>query len=102
VHSPNKSSTNSSADDQHDTHEPSEIDEQPETTASGADQLVRIADLVARGEMPVPQHLRAEQLHSLVREVRKRRRRRLVKFIARAIALDIHRSRESDKEHEDA
>jgi hypothetical protein len=57
-------------------------------------QLTRLADLVACGELPLPVDLHPDQLEHLVREVRDRRRVRLVGFIARAIALDIHQSRE--------
>ena len=49
----------------------------------------RVAELVANGDLPLPLDLPDEQLARLVREVHDRRRRRLVQFIARAIAIDI-------------
>ena len=55
-------------------------------------QLARLADFVARGELPLPDDLLADQLEHLALEVRKRRRTRLVEYIARTIATDIHRS----------
>ena len=52
-------------------------------------QLQRIAALVADGDLPLPLDLPDKQLAKLVREVQERRRRRLVQFVARAIAMDI-------------
>ena len=52
-------------------------------------QLRRTAELVANGDLPLPLDLPDEQLAKLVREVQERRRRRLVHFVARAIAMDI-------------
>jgi hypothetical protein len=49
----------------------------------------RVAELVANGDLPLPLDLSDEQLAKLVREVQERRRRRLVHFVARAIAMDI-------------
>ena len=49
----------------------------------------RVAELVANGDLPLPLDLPDEQLVRLVREVQDRRRRRLVHFVARAIAIDI-------------
>ena len=57
-------------------------------------QFDRVAELVANGELPFPENLTAKRSQRLLVEVQQRRRRRLVKFIARMIALDIHRSRE--------
>ncbi len=62
-----------------------------------AEHLFRLAELVASGELVLPVDLPSDQLDQLVRQVRTRRRRRLVRYIARAIATDIHRSRESGK-----
>ena len=56
--------------------------------------LDRLADLVACGEVPLPLDLPMDQLERLASEIRKRRRERLVGFVAHAIAADIHRSRE--------
>ena len=58
------------------------------------EQLGRVAELVANGELPFPENLPAERSQRLLVDVQLRRRRRLVQFIARTIALDIHRSRE--------
>ena len=89
--SPDPSSTKSSngeACDESQREPTPEVDRTP--PLDSPDQLARIADLVARGELPVPLHLPAEQLDKVVCDVRQHRRRRLVKFIARAIAQDIH------------
>jgi len=59
------------------------------------EQFRRTAELVASGELPLPRHLPAEQRAALAREVQQRRRRRLVKFVARAIAGDILDVRQS-------
>lgn len=59
---------------------------------SDLDVLDRIARLVADGELPLPQDLATEDFDWLVKKVRKLRRRRLVRFIARAIAFDIWQS----------
>lgn len=64
------------------------------STPRSQEQLSRLAELVASGELPLPSDLSADELDELVRNVRVRRRRRLFRYIARAIALDIHRSRE--------
>jgi hypothetical protein len=56
-------------------------------------QLQRWAELVAHGGVPVPDGLTPGEQEWLLRDVARRRRARLVQYIARAIALDIHRSR---------
>ncbi len=66
----------------------------PRSEPQSPEQLVRLANLVASGEVPLPADLHPDQLEHLAREVRQQRRRRLVQFIARTIALDIHRSGE--------
>ena len=58
------------------------------------EKLARFADMVARGELPLPVDLPPDQLEQLACEIRKRRRKKLVGFIAHAIAMDIHRDRE--------
>lgn len=68
-----------------------------ETETISSQQLARLADLVACGDLPVPVDLHPDQLENLVRAVRRRRRDRLVDHVARAIALDIARSREQSK-----
>jgi hypothetical protein len=82
---PNSTSSNDDADDHH--------TDTAEEFAPSSHQLQRTAELVAAGDLPLPQHLTDEQLAMLVREVRQRRRQRLVQYVARAIAQDILRSR---------
>lgn len=53
------------------------------------EQLDHLAQLVAAGELPFPTGLAAELVVRLAVEVRERRRRRLVQFIARSIAESI-------------
>ena len=55
------------------------------------EQLARLAELVADGETDLPDDLATEQLEQLIELVRRRRRARLVRFIARQIAADIRR-----------
>jgi hypothetical protein len=69
-----------------------------EKTVRDSEQLERIAHLVAAGELPVPTDLAADQTEQLVAMVRERRRRRLVQFLARAIATSIRS--ESEQAHE--
>lgn len=56
---------------------------------SSSGKLEMMADLVANGEFPFPKDIPAEQYIQLVTEVGIRRRKRLVKFIARSIAREI-------------
>lgn len=58
-----------------------------------AEQLQRLAEMVARGEAPIPEDLEPIDLQKLLAELACRRRTRLIRFIAQAIAEDIHRSR---------
>ena len=58
---------------------------------SSPEKLDQVADLVARGELPFPAGLAPDQVYRLAVEVRERRRRRLVQFIARSIAQKICR-----------
>ena len=55
----------------------------------------RMAELVASGDLPLPQHLPLEQLDRLARDVQQLRRQRLVQFVARVIANDIYNARRS-------
>ncbi len=64
---------------------------------SSPGKLDRIADLVAQGEFPFPGDLDADELNRLAVAVRERQRRRLVKFIARSIALEIWRETDRDE-----
>jgi hypothetical protein len=58
--------------------------------------LAQWADAIALGQAGFPVGLSGTQLESLLAEVGRRRRQRLFVFVARAIALDIHReARES-------
>jgi hypothetical protein len=59
-----------------------------------AERLHRWAVLVAVGETPLPADLKPAELKSLLGEVARLRRERLVRSIARAIAQDIHSGRE--------
>jgi hypothetical protein len=66
-----------------------QFSETAEQLASFSQRFQRMAEMVAIGDMPLPRNLTDEQLALLGREVQQRRRRRLVQFIARAIAIDI-------------
>lgn len=57
------------------------------------EMLARWADAVANGDAPFPSGLSDEDQERLLEHVRRRRRARLVQFVARAIAQDILRSR---------
>ena len=59
--------------------------------AATPEQLMRLAQLVADGELPFPGNLPLERKQRLLSEVQRRRRDRLVHYIARAIAEDILR-----------
>ena len=54
--------------------------------------LDRLAQLVANGQVDLPLALSRPELAQLVDEVRERRRRSLLKYVARCIATDIERS----------
>lgn len=68
------------------------------TTASSApdrtEMLRRLAALVAVGEAPLPQDLPPDELRTVLMEIARLRRDRLVRFIARAIASDLERAGE--------
>ena len=55
------------------------------------EQRMHLAQLVADGELPFPGDLPLELEQQLLSEVQRRRRERLVRHIARAIAEDILR-----------
>lgn len=63
----------------------------------GDDRLNRLAKLIASGEAQFSDAADADGQGLLVTLVGRKRRERLVTFIARAIALDIHRSREPNR-----
>ena len=60
-------------------------------------QLDRLAQLVASGEVTLPEDLSADQMDRLVRKIRQCRRRRLVQYLARAIAVDIAAEHEQNR-----
>ena len=92
----NKSATNSSGDEAHrHQHQQEQSHVQNDHSTGLPDNLARMAELVASGELPCAvDDVPADLLQPFACEVRRLRRRRLVRFIARAIAHDIHRSRE--------
>lgn len=59
------------------------------------EQLDRLAELVATGESTMDPKLSSVDRQLLERRVRHLRRVQLVQFVARQIALDIHRDRRS-------
>jgi hypothetical protein len=58
-----------------------------------ANHIERWAELIANGESHFPTDLSTENLLKLAVSVARRRRTQLVKYIARAIAQDIHGDR---------
>jgi hypothetical protein len=56
-----------------------------------ADQLARWAALISEGRARFPDGLPAAQALQLGYEVQKRRRARLMQWIARVVAQDLHR-----------
>lgn len=65
------------------------------------DQLERWAELIASGETPFPENLGARDSETLLAMVRSRRRQRLVRFIAREIAIHVHSARTQDSVPDD-
>lgn len=63
-------------------------------SVSSVERLHRWAELIASGETPLPADLKPEDLRTVLREVGRLRRERLIRLIARALAGDLHRSRE--------
>ena len=63
-------------------------------SVSSVERLRRWAELIASGETPLPADLKPEELTTVLREVGRLRRERLIRLIARALAGDLHRSRE--------
>lgn len=59
-----------------------------------AERLRRWGALVATGEAPLPQDLQPDEFRTVLLEVARLRRERLVRLVARAIARDLHRDRE--------
>lgn len=62
------------------------------------EQLRRWAQIVAAGEEPLPQDLEPSQTSALADRVRQLRRERLVGFIARQVALTVHRRKSAPSE----
>ncbi len=60
--------------------------------------LARIADAVASGEAGFPADVSPGEAELLIAEIARRRRHRLVQYVARTIALDIHRASGPSKE----
>lgn len=80
-------SSNDRPNEKGDTHSSSR--EQTVIRSVQRTDLGRIADLVSCGDLPFPGNLPTSQLSQLAAMVRERRRRRLIRFIARSIALSI-------------
>lgn len=66
-------------------------DQDPRTAP---DHLLRLAQLIARGESQVPTGVEPDALCEVLDEVARQRRARLVRYIARAIASDIYAARD--------
>jgi hypothetical protein len=64
--------------------------------------LKQLAELVAHGEIPIPTDLAANELQTLVTNVRTIRRRQLLSYVARVIATDIHKARAAHKDNDHA
>ena len=64
-------------------------------TSQPTQSISRWAALVAEGTVAFPSGLTAEESEQLRADVSRRRRERLVKFLARVIAADIRSSREA-------
>ncbi len=62
------------------------------------DQVSRWADLIADGRGDFPDDLSGADRERLLVSVRQRLRRRLVQFIARAVAVQLHRTDRPDGE----
>ena len=63
-----------------------------------AERLPDLAEMIATGEAPVPNDWPPDVLSTLLELVHVARHRRLVHFIARAIASDIDREKRSSME----
>jgi hypothetical protein len=70
----------------------------PTAAALTSEQRKRWADLVATGEAAFPDNLLEVDNEALCREVRQRRRDRLIRFVACAIAREIWRELQTKKE----
>src|SRR5690242_15647635 len=81
---------------------PAESISEAVTGPGGPVDRQRWAQLVADGEIPFPKGLDPAEEIELAQEVARRRRIRLLKFIARTIAVDIYRTsgREANGEHD--
>lgn len=58
-----------------------------------AERLRRLSELVAIGEAPLPADLEPMETTTVLAEVARLRRDRLVRFVARAIARDLQQPR---------
>ena len=77
-----------------DTSDPNFSGDKFGSSVTSAERLRRWAELIAAGEASPPADLEPEELRTVLREVGRLRRERLVRLIARALAGDLHRSRE--------
>ena len=66
-----------------------------EPGSEGESDLERLADLCAVGSVPIPFDLPTPELQELLLLVRQRRRKRLLKLFAAAIARDILRDQQN-------
>lgn len=69
----------------------------PSHPCESSPPILRQAELVANGEIPVPANLSSDDLNQFVATVQSIRRHRLIDYVARAIAYDIHQCRPSKK-----
>ena len=72
------------------THDANFFASMPERMPLSSEELERTAELVAGGELPLPEYLPDEQLAQLAQQVQQLRRRKLARYITRAIAMNIH------------
>lgn len=66
------------------------------TEGNAPPDLNRLAQLIADGQIPIPARLHSATQQALVSRVADLRRSRFLRFIARAIAQDIHRLRHQE------
>ena len=66
-------------------------------TSTNAQDQRSLASMIANGELPVPIDWPEDRLLILLNDVHNLRRRRLVSFIARAIARDICREQRQEE-----
>ena len=84
-------------DDQNTSNQRATAAEQAKESQGKNSGLHCRARMITSGQVPFPMDLPLQKQEILVREVARLRQKRLLKYIARAIAMDIHRSREKQK-----